>query len=281
LKISNLNSAFGAEVTDIDCSRNVDEGTLVVLKTAFLEHSLLVFRNQRLSPDQQVRFSKNWGRLQKHILVQYLLPNCPEILVVSNKKDEDGVAVGISDAGRYWHTDVSYDPHPPLGSLLYGIAVPQIGGDTLFASQYMAYNNLPVDIRNEISQLTAYHRFNYVKLQSNKSSERKPLSKEQLNSLKGAAHPVVRVHPETQRPALYVNPGFTEKLIDASSSYRPNLLNTLFDYATSESVVYRHKWEPRDLVFWDNRCLMHHATDYSSKDVRHMHRTTVLSNSNI
>ncbi|MBP02948.1 MAG: taurine dioxygenase [Rhodospirillaceae bacterium] len=277
MKISRFKAAFGAEVTELDCSRIIDEETLCMLKEAFLEYSLLVFRNQNLTPDQQVLFSKNWGRLQRHILVQYLLPDCPEILVVSNKKDEEGNPVGISDAGRYWHTDISYNPDPPLGSLLYGIEVPKIGGDTMFASQYLAYRNLPSDIKSEIAGLQAYHYFNYSKLQKHESSERKPLSKDQINSLKGAVHPVVRIHPETKQPALYVNPGFTQKLERTSVACRPHLLNLLFDYATSESVIYRHKWEPRDLVFWDNRCLMHHATDYSSKDIRHMHRTTVLS----
>jgi taurine dioxygenase len=275
MRINPLSDVCGAEVTGLDCGGEIDDGTLATVRQAFLEHSVLVFRNQDLTPQQHIAFSKRWGELKGHILTQYLLPTHPALLVVSNKKDDHGAPIGIEDAGRYWHTDVSYEAVPPMGSLLYGLEVPSQGGDTLFASQYRAYENMPDTLKDRVVALKARHRFNYVQIQSTEGSTRKPLTEEQQSQLVGAVHPVVRTHPETGRRALYVNPGFTEILIDVEDSEGRVLLDTLLGYATDPSVTYRHKWQPHDLVFWDNRCLMHHATPYPADSIRHMHRTTV------
>lgn len=276
MRIMPLSDVCGAEVLGLNCGDQIDTETLEVVRTALNEHSVLVFRDQNLTPEQHIHFSRLWGDIKGHILTQYLLPDYPEILVVSNKKDERGEPVGIEDAGRYWHTDVSYDAVPPMGSLLYGIEVPEEGGDTLFASQYLAYENMPQDLRDRVVSLKAHHRFNYTQIQAEDGSTRKPLTEKQQEQLVGAVHPIVRTHPETGRKALYVNPGFTDSIIDMDEQEGRTLLDILFGYATDQSVVYRHKWQGRDLVFWDNRCLMHHATPYPADSVRHMNRTTVV-----
>lgn len=275
MQINVLSDVCGAEVIGLDCGGPIDDQTFDTIKQAFADHSVLIFRDQYLSPEQHLEFSRHWGDLNSHILTQYLLPGYPELLAVSNKKDENGEPLGIEDAGRYWHTDVSYEDVPPMGSLLYGLEVPEEGGDTLFASQYRAYENVPEDLKGEITSLKARHRFNYVQIQSSRDSNRKPLTEEQKKKLGGAVHPVVRTHPETGRKALYVNPGFTESLIYVDEHESRALLDKLFGYATDPAVIYRHKWQLRDLVFWDNRCLMHHATPYPADSIRHMHRTTV------
>lgn len=275
MQINALSDVCGAEVIGLDCGGPIDDQAFETIKQAFANHSVLIFRDQNLSPEQHLEFSRHWGDLNSHILTQYLLPGYPELLAVSNKKDENGEPLGIEDAGRYWHTDVSYEDVPPMGSLLYGLEVPEEGGDTLFASQYRAYENVPEYLKGEIASLKARHRFNYVQIQSSEDSNRKPLTEEQKKQLVGAVHPVVRTHPETGRKALYVNPGFTESLIDVDEHESRALLDKLFGYATDPAVIYRHKWQLRDLVFWDNRCLMHHATPYPADSIRHMHRTTV------
>lgn len=275
MDINPLSSVCAAEVVGLDCGADIDDATFDKVRQAFLEHSLLVFRDQHLTPDQHVGFSKRWGEIKGHILTQYMLPGYDGLLVVSNKKDENGEPVGIEDAGRYWHTDVSYEDVPPMGSLLYGLEVPDTGGDTLFASQYRAYDNLTDDLRARVADLRAHHRFNYVQIQQGEDSTRKPLTEEQKRQLVGAEHPVVRTHPETGRKALYVNPGFTETLIGVDEKEGRCLLDTLFGYATDDDVIYRHQWQQYDLVLWDNRCLMHHATPYPADSIRHMHRTTV------
>lgn len=275
MHVNALSDVCGAEIVGFDCGGDIDAATFAAVRQAFLDHSVLVFRDQKLTPEQHVAFSKRWGDINGHILTQYLLPGYPELLVVSNKKDDDGEPLGIEDAGRYWHTDVSYEAVPPMGSLLYGLEIPPSGGDTLFASQYRAYDNLPADLQERVSSLKARHRFNYVQIQATEDSTRKPLTDEQKKQLVGAVHPVIRIHPDTGRKALYVNPGFTESLIGVDEKESQGLLDTLFGYATDPAVIYRHRWQPRDLVFWDNRCLMHHATPYPADSIRHMNRTTV------
>ena len=258
MQVNPLSDVCGAEVVGFDCGGAIDDATFAAVRQAFSDHSVLIFRD-----------------LNGHILTQYLLPDYPELLAVSNKKNDAGEPLGIEDAGRYWHTDVSYEAVPPMGSLLYGLEVPAEGGDTMFASQYRAYEKLPNDLKERASSLKARHRFNYTQIQASKGSTRKPLTDEQQKQLVGAVHPVVRTHPETGRKALYVNPGFTESLIDVAEDESRTLLDTLFGYATDPAVIYRHSWQVRDLVFWDNRCLMHHATPYPADSIRHMHRTTV------
>lgn len=275
MEINPLSDVCGAEIVGIDCSSSIDSETLSALQQALTDHGVIVFRDQTLTPDQHETFSLRWGSLKSHVLRQYLMPGYDYVLVISNKKDEQGQPLGIEDAGRYWHSDVSYEDVPPMGSLLYGLEIPPSGGDTLFANQYLAYDNLPDELKRRIATMTARHRFNYVQIQETDSSNRVPLTEEQKAQLVGAVHPVVRTHPESGRKALYVNPGFTESLEDENGNTDQSLLDTLFGYATDPSVIYRHVWQPRDLVFWDNRCLMHHATTYPEGSVRHMHRTTV------
>jgi taurine dioxygenase len=275
MRITPLSDVCGAEVIGFDCGGDNDQEHFQAVRSAFNDHSVLIFRDQHLTPEQHIGFSRLWGDIKGHILTQYLLSGYPELLVVSNKKDDNGEPMGIEDAGRYWHTDVSYDAIPPMGSLLYGLEIPPEGGDTLFASQYRAYDNLPQDLRDRVSGLSAHHRFNYTQIQAEDGSARKPLTEEQKKQLVGAVHPIVRTHPDTGRKALYVNPGFTDRVVDMEEGESQTLLDTLFGYATDDAVVYRHKWHVRDLVFWDNRCLMHHATLYPADSIRHMIRTTV------
>jgi taurine dioxygenase len=275
MNINPLSAVCGAEVVGLDCGSKIDGATFDALRQAFVDHNVLVFRNQTLSPDQHEAFSERWGPLKGHVLKQYLLPGRSALLVISNKKNDQGEPVGIEDAGRYWHTDVSYEAVPPLGSLLYGLEVPDTGGDTLFASQYHAYDNMPSNLKERIATLKARHRFNYVQIQETDDSQRKPLTDEQKAELVGAVHPVVRTHPESGRKALYVNPGFTEAVVGIDEDEGRALLDTLFVYATDPAVIFRHRWQPRDLVLWDNRCLMHHATPYPADSIRHMYRTTV------
>lgn len=276
MHITLLSSICGAEVTGLDCGGDLDDRDMKALRQALLDHCLLVFRDQSLSPEQHESFSRRWGPLKGHVLTQYLLPDHPYVLVISNKKDDHGNPVGIEDAGRYWHTDVSYEAVPPMGSLLYGLEVPKNGGDTLFANQYAAYENLPADLKTKALSLKARHRFNYAQIQETEESNRIPLTDEQQTQLVGAVHPVVRTHPDSKRKALYINPGFTQEIVDVDEQESRDLLDSLFGYATHDSVIYRHTWQPHDLVFWDNRCLMHHATPYPAEAVRHMHRTTVV-----
>lgn len=273
-EIKPLSPVAGAEVVGFDANQPYTDADFARIHQAWLDHCVIVFRDQNFTPDAHEQFSARFGPLKSHILKQYLYPGRDFTLVLSNKK-VDGKPVGLEDAGRYWHSDVSYEDVPPMGSMLYGLEIPPTGGDTLFANQYAAYDSLPQALKDRIAPLKARHVFNYGKIQAQAGSTRAALTEEQQKQLTGAVHPVVRTHPETRRKALYVSPGFTVAIEGLAQDESDALLKTLTDYATAPEVIYRHVWKPRDAILWDNRCLMHHATTYPTQYTRHMHRTTI------
>jgi taurine dioxygenase len=211
-----------------------------------------------------------------HVKAEYLLPDQPEVLVLSNKKHPDGRPMGFEDAGRYWHSDMSYVEEPPLGSLLHAIEIPPEKGDTLYCNMYLAYEELPDATKQRLVGLQAAHSYLASFEGKTKSGyARDTLTEEQKAQLAEVTHPVVRTHPETGRKALYVNPGFTVRLVGLPEDEGAALLDELLVHASRPEFQFRHVWQPHDLVFWDNRCTMHHATTYDTQYTRHMHRTTV------
>ena len=276
LTIRPLSDVMGAEVIGADLARPLDDATFRTIHRAFIDAGVLVLRDQRLTPEQHVAFSKRFGPLSIHIKDEFLYPGVPEILILSNRKHPDGRPMGFEDAGRYWHSDMSYVEEPPLGSLLHGVEIPPAGGDTLFCNMYLAYETLPAATKARIANLRARHSFvASFEGKTKASATRGTLTEEQKRKLTDAIHPVVRTHPETGRKALYVNPGFTFKMEGMAEAEGQVLLEELFAHATQERFQYRHRWKPFDLVFWDNRCAMHHATTYDTRYIRHMQRTTV------
>ncbi len=272
IDIRPLAPALGAEVRGADLSRPLPDDAFVRIKQAHLDHSVLVFRDQHLTPEQHIAFSQRFGDLHIHMLDQYLMTGHPEILVLSNVK-EGGRALGIEDAGRYWHSDVTYEEEPPLGSLLYGAEVPPQGGDTLFVSMYAAYEALDAATKRRIASLRARHRYNIDKERQRHGKIQ--VTDAQSAALKEVSHPVVRTHPESGRKALYVNPGFTIGIEGLAETEGAALLEELFGHNDDARFQYRHVWRQHDLVFWDNRCVMHQATGYDPSHTRHMLRTTV------
>lgn len=270
-----LSPALGAEIRGVDLSQAPDEGTFARIRDAFHAHSVILFRDQSLSEDQHIGFSRRFGPLEIHIAKQYLLPGHPEIVVLSNVV-KDGRKLGIEDAGRYWHSDLSYMQKPSLGSLLYALEVPAEGGDTLFASMYAAHDALPDALKRRIAGLKAIHRYgDRWQKDAAQGRARTALSASDRAATPDAIHPVVRVHPETGRRALYVNEGFTVGIVGMDERESRALLEELFAFSTRPEFAYRHRWKNGDLLFWDNRAVVHAATDYDPGTVRHLHRTTV------
>lgn len=272
--VNSLSPALGAEMIGTDLSHPLDDAAFSQIRHVWLEsNGVLVFRNQKLTPDEHIAFSRRFGPLEKHVLETYLLPGYPEIYRVSNKVT-DGVPQGRAKAGTYWHSDLSYMNPPAMASLLYGIEIPPIGGDTLFCSLYRAYDALSPGLKNLLDGLTAVHDFAFASRGVFKSEK---ASKEQLDATPAVEHPVVKVHPETGRKVLFVNPGFTSHLVGIPPGEGRALLDFLFDHMTRPEFTYRHQWAERDLVMWDNRCTMHCAVaDYDGIGERYMHRTTVM-----
>jgi taurine dioxygenase len=266
---------LGAEVIGLDLSLPLATSDLARLHRAHLDYHVLVFRDQHITPAQQVDFSRHFGALQIHVLRNFQLPDQPEVLVISNIQ-QDGKPVGLGDAGHFWHSDLSYKETPSLGSMLHAQELPAEGGDTLFANQHTAWDALPDDLKREVEGLQAEHWYlaRYDELRQ-RNPYRPQLTQAQIDEVRPVSHPVVRTHPETGRRALFVSEHFTTRILGVSEQRSRELLDLLFDYGTRAAHVYRHQWQPHDMVFWDNRSLMHLAAGCPDHLRRKLYRTTI------
>lgn len=274
-ELRSLPGGIGAEIVGIDLGRALSTSDFEHVHRAHLDHHLVVFRDQRITPQQHIDFSRRFGRLMVHVLHQFHLPGHPEILVVSNVV-ENGKPIGLGDAGKYWHSDISYKPLPSLGSLLHAQELPSEGGDTLFADMHMAYDTLPAHLRQAIEGRQAVHSYLAKYGQMQKEANWRPtLSAEQLAQVQEVVHPVVRTHPETGRKALFVSEGFTTHIVGLPEDESRQILDALFAHSIQPEHIYRHQWREHDLVFWDNRSLMHLAAGTPTHLRRRLYRTTI------
>jgi taurine dioxygenase len=271
LEINPLHPVLGAEIVGLDLSRDLAEAEFGDVREAFNRYSVIVFRDQQtLTPARQVAFSRRFGELEVHVLRHFLHPEFPEILLVSNEQ-RDGKNIGLADAGRYWHSDLSYKAEPSLGSLLCSKVLPAEGGDTLFASMIAAYERLPAALRARLDGLRAVH--DYAARMAKQG--RPDLSAAQRAEVPPVVHPVVRVHPETGKRALFVSEGFTTHILDISETESAAILEQLFAAEKAKDIIYRHKWRPGDMVMWDNRAVIHLAAGCPPEMARTMYRTTI------
>ncbi|MCX7080575.1 MAG: TauD/TfdA family dioxygenase [Pseudomonas sp.] len=270
-----FDGAVGAEIIGLDLARPVNDQDFARIHRAHLDHHVVVFRDQRISPEQQIAFSRRFGVLQIHVLKQFLLAGHPEILIVSNII-ENGQSIGLGDAGKFWHSDLSYKELPSLGSMLHAQELPSEGGDTLFADMHKAWDNLPQALRTAVEGRSAAHsytaRYNETKFEGN---WRPTLTPEQLAQVNEVVHPIVRTHPENGRKALFVSEGFTTRIVGLPDDESQQLLAELYTHSVLPENIYRHQWQPHDLVFWDNRSLIHLAAGCPSHLRRKLYRTTI------
>jgi len=274
-QVAPFDGPLGAAIVGLDLSKPLGERDFARIHRAHLLYHVLVFRDQRITPAQQVAFSRRFGPLQIHVLRQFQLKEQPEVLVVSNIK-ENGQPLGLGDAGHYWHSDLSYKPIPSLGSMLHAQELPAEGGDTLFANQHLALERLPAHLLRAVEGRHAEHSYlaKYAELQK-RSPWRPTLTQAQIDEVPPAIHPVVRTHPETGRRALFVSEHFTTRIVGLPDDESRQLLDELFAASTREQFVYRHRWQPHDMVFWDNRSVMHLAAGCPDDQRRRLYRTTI------
>ena len=244
LEIRPFDAPCGAEVIGLDLSRPLGGDDFARIHRAHLAHHVLVFRDQDITPAQQVAFSRRFGPLQIHVLHQFGLAGHPEILVVSNIM-ENGRPIGLGDAGAYWHSDLSYMPRPSLGSMLLAQELPSEGGDTLFADQHRAWDALPAALKTALEGRRAEHWYlcKYEALRA-RNPYRPALTQAQIDAVEPVAHPVVRTHPETGAKALFVSEHFTTRVIGLPEDESRALLDELFARSTRPEFVYRHAWRP-------------------------------------
>lgn len=270
-----LSGNVGAEIVGLDLSRSLNDSDFARVHKAHLDHHLVVFRDQRITPQQQIDFSRRFGVLQIHVLKQFLLANHPEILIVSNIV-EDGQPIGLGDAGKFWHSDLSYKELPSLGSMLYTQELPSEGGDTLFADMHKAWETLPEHLRKAVEGRKAVHSYTARYRDGHNAENWRPtLTPEQLAQVVEVAHPVVRTHPENGRKALFVSENFTTHIVGVPEDESRQILAEVYAHSTRPENVYRHQWQDNDMVFWDNRSLIHLATGCPAHLRRRLHRTTI------
>ncbi len=246
LDLRKLAPHCGAEVRGIDLAGELGETQVAALQNALAEHCVLFFRDQKLTPEQQKAFGRRFGELHLHPAWPGLLEGHPEIMVIH--ADENSTRI----AGEDWHSDVSCDPEPPLGSILYMLEVPAVGGDTLFANMYAAWETLSAPMRQMLSNLTAAH--------DGESTYRgRYAGAKEAASYPAAEHPVMRTHPVSGRQALFVNRIFTRRIMQLAKSESDALLEMLFRHIETPEFQCRFRWAPGSVAFWDNRCAQHHA----------------------
>lgn len=268
VKVDQVGAALGARVEGVDLSRELDEQTFTTIQRAFLDHQVLVFPGQHLSPEQQVHFTSRFGAVEPHPLRTRRTPEgFPEVMILENRPGVPGARNDV------WHVDVTVTEQPPSLGVLHALKIPGNGkGDTQFANLSAAYESLSSGMREILDGLDGVHsaqglatRFN------NAQSDALPIT----NLPPPIRHPIVRTHPQTARRALFISVLEVINFDGMTPEESRPILQHLYQVATRADFVYRHRWSAGDVVMWDNRCVMHYGVhDYDDTEPRVMHRTT-------
>jgi taurine dioxygenase len=268
MRLTRLSDGFGAEADRIPA----DFGEVW---DAFFASQVLVFRSQHFTPATYLGFARQFGKPEPHVIDQFHHPEHADILILSNVR-KNGEPVGLADAGTYFHTDYSYLDVPARATLLYSIEVPKKGGDTLFANQYAAYDDLPPSLKKSIRNLVALHHYgNRDDLDKSSRTVASVLSEEQEQKMAWVRHPVARRHPVTGRTALYAVSGSSFGIEGMPQDEAVDLLDQLKAHATQQKYQCRLKYGVGDVVIWDNASLLHSATLTDPGDPRTLWRITV------
>lgn len=264
-------SPFGVRIDGLELGRTPDHGTVSRLRDLWAEQGLLLFRDQRLDEQSLVEFSRCFGELEIHVRKEYLSPDHPEILIVSNVREGERSIGILGDHEVGWHHDQIYQARPALGSLLYGVELPPSGGNTCFANLALAYDALPDDRKRQLEGLRAVQSYAYFN-----GTWSEPTSEAQARRTPDVTHPVVRTHPHTGRKALYIDPGMTPSIVGLTPEESRALLDELFAWCTQPRFVYEHQWRLGDALMWDNASTMHRRGEFDPQARRIMKRTTIL-----
>ncbi|WP_213878376.1 taurine dioxygenase [Pseudomonas sp. dw_358] len=270
LTISVISPALGARVDGVDLSRDLSDAERDSVEQALLEHQVLFFRNQPLTPRQQARFAHRFGDLHIHPIYPNV-PDQPEVLIL------DTAVTDVRD-NAIWHTDVTFLPTPAMGAVLSAKQVPPYGGDTLWASGIAAYEALSAPLRHLLDGLTATHDFTQSFPLQRFGSTAEDLARYEATRRQHPplSHPVIRTHPISGRKCLFVSEGFTSRINELEANESAAILKLLFAHSTRPEFTVRWQWQAGDVAFWDNRCTQHYAVDDYRPQRRVMHRATVL-----
>ena len=267
--INPTSGSMGVEIHNVDLSNELSDSLFSEIRETFIEHGLIFFRDQELTPDDHLRFAKRWGEIN---INRFFAKVEGYDQIAEVKKDPDQKI----NIGGAWHTDHSYDQIPAMGSILLAKETPKIGGDTLFANMYRAYETLSNGMKKTLETMKACHSSRHVfgahTGYAEASNQR--ISNPEL-ATQDAIHPVIITHPESKRKALYVNPEFTVNFEGWTVEESKPLLDYPTEHATQHENTTRFQWKPGSIAFWDNRCTWHFALNDYPGETRLMHRITV------
>jgi len=291
LTVTKLGQHLGAEISGVDLSRPLNDDMFSKIAAAFYDSEVVVFRNQTLTPEQHIAFTRRFGVLEQHVRKEHRLDGYPEVLIVSNVRDAQGKAIGVEDAGRFWHSDLSYKQVPSLLSALYAIEVPvkdgRVLGNTSFASTTAAYDALPEAMKARLRDLKNVHSYVYYRgrnIEAQKEEQARGarvvqehvLTEEHLRQVPDAEAPIVRTHPVTGRKGLFINEAHTSHIVGLPRAESDALLKEICAHIVKPEFRYEHHWRAGDLLMWDNVATQHKANfDYDLPLRRLMYRTTV------
>ena len=269
MKVEPTGAATGARITGVDISQELDGDIVAAIHAAWMDHQVLIFPDQDLTEDEQVRFARLWGEFPKRERYDYRAEKDTadkSIMLVSNIR-ENGKPIGsLPDGEMMFHTDGAYDEHPYNYSMLFAVELPSVGGNTMFANMYKAYETLPDDLKRKLASCTALQRYYSGTVQRG----------QHMGTYSGEfSHPVFIEHNETGRTALYVSRLLTMAINELPEAESDEILNFLFDHSEQPELYYEHVWSPGDFVMWDNRCLNHARTDFPDTERRLLRRNVI------
>lgn len=272
IAVDRIAGALGAEVSGVDLSRPLADTVIAEIRRALIDNCVIFFRDQHLTPEQHLAFGRRFGELQVHDFVEGM-ENSEEVLEVRKEEYE------TRNFGGSWHTDVSYLERPALGSVLYARVVPDHGGDTMFANQYLAYEALSDGMKRLLGGMSAIHSAKRIYGTAAKRAKEALPSSMHYRFSEAAhgevEHPVIRTHVETGRKALYVNGNFTVRFKGMTEEESAPLLQFLYQHAVRPEFTCRFRWRPNSIAFWDNRAVQHYAINDYHGERRVMHRVTI------
>jgi alpha-ketoglutarate-dependent taurine dioxygenase len=278
--VKKLHDNIGVSIEGIDLS-SLDEVSFQKIKKLWLEYLVIVFPNQNISDEDHIKFGKRFGDLEVHPSLSHRSSKNPEIYRVSNVDENGDIIPNKETSWQYlkqswlWHTDSSFRKIPSNGSILHGISTTNEGGNTLFANMYKAYEDLDQSLKDKIKNLKVIHDHDYIISLSKELSERK--NKGHYDKLDPVIHPLVRRHPSTKKPSLFLSPHTMVSIQNYDNKKGRELLDQLIDHATQPQYVYKHSWNNHDIVMWDNRCTMHSVEPFDNNSIKRiMHRVTLV-----
>jgi taurine dioxygenase len=272
MEIKPLSPALGAEIRGVDVSRPLSVESLEAIRACWYEYGVVCIKGQKLEEMDQVRFGEYFGELATTQGEYTISKSHPSIMYVTNEK-EDGKYIGaLPDGEMYFHSDMCYVERPSMATILYGIEIPSVGGNTLFANMYKAYETLPEETKQRLAGLKAVNSY--------EPGTSAPMAAMRTRSTpspdaRAYAQPVVCTHPVTGKKALYVNRLMTEYIVGMPREESNALLESLFDHQEQRQFIYEHRWTRGDLVMWDNRCMLHARGDFNADELRKLRRVTV------